>query len=138
MDWRLIAACLALSGCAISATTLEAMAVRDYVEVADLEEIDIARLYRQLKFGYVNDNFVIVVAGSRHFLIEFEIRCRSLRSKTFTAAMVDHRFDPSYLRPRDTIKGCPVYRIYKATPEQLREIKELSERIIEEQRAAEA
>ena len=41
--------------------------------------------------------------------------------------MVDHRKDPSYLRPTDTIRGCVIDNIYEPTIEQLVEIMELSD-----------
>ena len=40
--------------------------------------------------------------------------------------MVDHRYDPAYLHVGDTIRGCPVGGIFKATAAQLLEVKELS------------
>ena len=125
MRWILIAAAVLLTGCGSTSVPKEAWAVRDYVAVADLQEVENIRLFRQLRFGYLNDYFVMVVAGERHYLIEFAARCRALRSKVFTASMVDHRYDPSYLRVRDTIRGCPVGRIYKASVDQLLEVKKI-------------
>ncbi|MCH7822321.1 MAG: hypothetical protein IIA07_09905 [Proteobacteria bacterium] len=126
MSLRLIAAAVLLTGCGTMVVTQEARAVRDFIVVSELERVDIIRLHRQLYYTYVNDSFLTVSIGNRHYLVEFTSRCRALRSKTFTAAMVDHRYDPSYLRPHDTIRGCPIDRIYKATVEQLIEIKALS------------
>ena len=121
-----IAAAVLLTGCGTTVVSQEARAVRDFIVVSDLERVDIVRLYRQLDYDYVNDYYLTVSTGSRHYLVEFRRRCRALRKKTFTAAMVDHRYDPSYLHAGDTIRGCPVERIYKATAEQLKEIKALS------------
>jgi len=126
MSLRLIAAVVLLTGCGTMVVPQEALAVRDFVVVSELERVANIRLYRQLRYTYVNDYFVTVSTGTRHYLVEFGPRCRALRSKTFTAAMVDHRYDPSYLREDDTIRGCSVDRIYKATAEQLEEIKDLS------------
>ena len=126
MTWRLLAAAALLTGCVSTSIPQEAQAVRDYVVVSDLESVRFVRLYRQLRYGYVNDYFVTVAAGKRHYLVEFASRCRALRSKDFIAAMVDHRYDPAYLHVGDTIKGCPVGTIFEATAEQLLEVKELS------------
>ena len=129
MVLRLIAALLLLAGCSSTTVPQEARAVRDFVAVSELERVESIRLYRPLRYGYVNDYFVIVIVGERHYLLEFTARCRALRAKTFTAAMVDHRYDPSFLHARDTIRGCPVGKIYKASPKQLVEAKELSKSV---------
>ena len=126
MTWRLIAIAIVLTGCASTTVPQEAQAVRDYAVVSELEQVDFIRLYRQLRYGYVNDYFVIVEVGKRYYRAEFASRCRALRSKNFIAAMVDHRYDPAYLHVGDTIRGCPIGKIYEATPEQLLEVKELS------------
>lgn len=127
-------AALLLAACATTSIPREAEAVRDFVALSGLERIEAIRMYRQLRYGYVNDYFVIVVAGERHYLVEFTARCYSLRAKTFTAAMVDHRHDPSYLIEKDTIRGCVVGKIYEATPEQLIEVKQLSRSIRDQDR----
>ena len=123
---RLITVAVLLTGCGTTSVPQEAQAVRDFVAVSGLDPVHYIRHYRQLRYGFVNDYFVIVEVGNRHYLVEFGARCRALRSKTFTAAMVDHRYDPAYLKTGDTIRGCPVERMYKATDEQLIEIKGLS------------
>ncbi|NIS89961.1 MAG: hypothetical protein GTN98_07750 [Woeseiaceae bacterium] len=43
--------------------------------------------------------------------------------------MVDQRYDPSYIHEKDRIRGCPIGKIYEATPEELIEIKELSKSV---------
>ena len=127
MGLRFIAAAVLLAGCGTAVVTHEARAVRDFVVVSKLERVDnIRHYYRQLYYIYVNDNFLAVAVGNRHYLVEFGSICRALRRKEFTASMVDHLKDPSYLREGDTIRGCPVDKIYKATAEQLLEIKALS------------
>ena len=126
MSLRLIAAVVLLTGCGTMVVPQEVRAVRDFVVVSDLEQVDNIRLYRQLHYTYVNEYFLTVSVGNRHYLVEFGSRCRALHSEVFTPAMVDHRFDPSYLRERDTIRGCPVNRIFEATAEQLKEVKALS------------
>lgn len=124
-----VVAALLLAACGSTSTPREAEAVRDFVALSGLDRTEAIRMYRQLRYGYVNDYFVIVISGERHYLVEFTARCYSLRAKTFTAAMVDQRHDPSYLIEKDTIRGCPVGKIYRATPEQLIEVKQLSRSI---------
>ncbi len=127
MRLRLIAAGVLLAGCGTTIVPQEARAVRDFVAVSELERVDNVRhYYRQLHYTYVNDYFLAVAVGSRHYLVEFRSSCRSLRTSKITATMVDQLKDPSYLHEGDTIRGCPVERIYKSTEEQLKEIKALS------------
>ena len=125
----LTVAAFLLAGCSTTSVPRETAAVRDYVSVSELESVISIRLYQPLRYGYVNDYFVIVDAGSRHYLVEFAARCYSLRAKTYTASMVDQRYDPSYIHEKDTIRGCPIGKIYEATPEELVEIKELSKSV---------
>jgi hypothetical protein len=125
MRLTVIGAALLLTACGATSITPNTQAVRDYVTVEGLERVASVRMYRQLRYGYVNDYFVIVATGNRHYLVEFRARCRALTAKVFTAAMVDHRYDASYLRVDDTIRGCQVGKIYKATDEQLIEVKGL-------------
>ena len=127
MRLRLIAAGMLLTGCGTTIVPQEARAVRDFVVVSELERVDKVRhYYRQLHYTYVNDYFLFVSVGNRHYLIEFSSGCRALRTKNFTPTMVDQLKDPSYLHEGDTIRGCPVDKIYKSTAEQLVEIKQLS------------
>lgn len=46
-----------------------------------------------------------------------------------SVSMVDQRYDPSYIHEKDRIRGCPIGKIYEATPEELVEIKELSKSV---------
>jgi len=128
MSLRLIAAAVLLTGCGTVVVTEEVRAVRDFVAVSDLERADnIRHYYRQLHYTYVNDYFLAVAVGSRHYLVEFGSSCQALRNKNFVPSMVDHVKTPSYLNKGDTIRGCPVKSIYTATADQLEEIKALSE-----------
>jgi hypothetical protein len=124
MSLRLIAAAVLLTGCGTPVVPQEAQSVRDFVVVTDLQQIERIRLY-QLHYTYVNDYFVGASSGSGRYLVEFDSRCRALRSKDFTPAMVDSRFNSSYLSEGDTIRGCPIEGIYEATAEQLMEMKAL-------------
>ena len=126
MSTRLIAFAVLLTGCGTTIIPQETQAVRDFVVVSELESVENIRLYRQLYYTYVTDHFLAVSVGNRHYLVEFRTRCGALRSENFTPSMVDHRHDPSYLRTRDTIRGCPVDSIYKTTAEELKEVKILS------------
>lgn len=123
---RLVAVALLLAGCATTLEPNEVRAVRDFVALADLEQVDHIRLYRQPVFTYVNDYFITASVGDRHYLVEFGGRCRALRARGLSVSTIDHRKDLSYLKVPDTIRGCTTENFYQATVEQLIEIKEVS------------
>ncbi|MDJ0812715.1 MAG: DUF6491 family protein [Woeseiaceae bacterium] len=126
MNLRLAAIALLLGGCATAMEPSEVRAVRDFVALSDLERVDRIRLYRKPAFTYVNDYFITASVAERHYLVEFNGRCRALRARGLSVSTVDHRLDLSYLKVPDTIRGCPTEKIYRATVEQLVELKELS------------
>lgn len=126
MYLRLATSLLLLAGCATGVEPTEVRAVRDFLALTDLEQVDRIRLYRQPVFTYVNDYFITASVAERHYLIEFDGRCRALRARGLSISTIDHRQDLSYLKVPDTIRGCNTVRIFKATVEELVEIKELS------------
>jgi Family of unknown function (DUF6491) len=125
MNLKLILLAALLTGCGTGAVRQEVRAIHDFITVSDLEQVDIIRLYSQLNYSYVNDDFVTISVSDRHYLVEFSQRCWALSSNIFTTAMVDYRHDASYLRVGDTIRGCPIDKIFEATADQLKEIKAL-------------
>ena len=125
MRLRIVVLAVLLSGCGSAAVRQEVRAIHDFIVVSNLKQVDIIRLYSQLNYSYVNDDFVTISVSDRNYLVEFSSRCRALSSNIFTTAMVDYRHDASYLRVGDTIRGCPIDKIFEATPEQLKEIKAL-------------
>ena len=126
MYLRLAVIALLLAGCATTNEPSEVRAVRDFIALTELERVDRIRLYRQPVFTYVNDFFITASVAERHYLIEFNGRCRALRARGLSVSTIDHRLDLSYLKVPDTIRGCPTEKIYRATVEQLVELKELS------------
>ena len=126
MYLRLTASILLLAGCATAVEPTEVRAVRDFLALTDLRQVERIRLYRQPMFTYVNDYFVTASVGERHYLVEFNGRCRALRARGLTVSTIDQRQDLSYLKVADTIRGCNIERIFRATVEELVEIKELS------------
>lgn len=117
---------LMLAGCVTSEVRPEVAAVRDLIKLEQPDQVDQIRVLNQLHYQYVNDHYVSATQGSRHYLIEFTSRCAALRRGDYTPAMVDTRRDANYINAKwDTIRGCPIDRIYSLSAGQLLEIKQL-------------
>jgi hypothetical protein len=120
---------LVLAGCITSEVRPEVEAVRDLIRLEQPDQVDQIRVLNQLHYQYVNDHYVSVTQGSRHYLVEFTSRCRALRRGEYTPAMVDTRRDAKHISARwDTIRGCPIDRIYAVSAGQLLEIKQMHDR----------
>ena len=126
MYLRLVLAAIVLAGCTTGLIPKEVRAVRDYVALAELNRVDRIRLYKTLNYRYVNDYFVSVSIGNRHYLVEFDGNCRAIRSRGLNASVIDHRQSLNYIKVPDTIRGCPTDKIYELTEDQLLEIRSLS------------
>ena len=100
------------TGCAGSSQRLEAQntAIRDLIEVNELEEVDVVRFVRQLDGYTVNDYYVILSERKKRYLLEYGQRC----TRDFYGRVEpDYRTDPKAIRPRiDTYRGCRIKAIY--------------------------
>jgi hypothetical protein len=118
-------AAVVVAGCATIEAPQEKKVVNDFVVLSEMQEIDRIRGYQDLRFSIINEYFVVATDGDRHFLLEFDAGCRALSAGTFNALMMDHRQNFKILHRRDTIRGCPIAGMYKATAAQLHELKAL-------------
>lgn len=118
-----LAIAVLLTGCGSAPpVTPNVQAVHDFIAVSGFERTDQMRVDRRFNFSYVNDYFVSVSEGSRFYLIEFRTRCMNLRQQISSPSMVDHRRDASYIRASwDTIRGCPIDKIYAISQAELEE-----------------
>lgn len=97
-------------------------AIRDFIAVSGFERTDEMRVGRRFNYSYVNDYFVSASEGNRFYLIEFRTRCMNLRRQISSPAMVDHRRDASHIRASwDTIRGCPIEKIFEISEAELAE-----------------
>ncbi len=100
------------AGCAGSSEKLETQntAIRDLIEVNELEEVDVVRFVRQLDGYEVNDYYVILSERKKRYLLEYRQRC----ARDFYGRVEpDYRNDPKAIRPRiDTYRGCRIKAIY--------------------------
>lgn len=120
-----VMALAALSAC--SATPrhyADPQAVRDYIDVGELEAVQHIRTYSRDSMDYLNDYFILYKARTDEYLIEFRRICRELRENRTVAP--DHRYDHNRLRVNeDTIRGCRIGRIYPVTRAQAEELRNL-------------
>ncbi len=121
----LLVAAVSLAACSTAPEAPEAPdveAVRDFIAVAGFERTDQIRMSRHLSYGYVNDYFASASEGDRHYLIEFRSRCLNMRQTAPSVSTIDHRRGSSYIRASlDTLRGCPIERIYSISQAELDE-----------------
>ena len=104
----------------------DVLAVKDFVEVSGLEEVDRIRSDRASGFDELNLRYIIYNTRRQDYLIEFNRDCWEIRD-TFDI-QADHRQDPNYIRPRvDTIRGCRIHRAYALNEGQVEELKSMGE-----------
>ena len=125
-------ATLILAACSGTVSKLgpgkETEAVRDFVVASELEEVTRIRITNQVKYQYVNDYFIVFPTRRGDYLIEFRGRCSELRSRVWTADMVDIRVSTRALyADYDTLRGCSIGTIYELPEAQLEELKQLGD-----------
>lgn len=101
-----------VTACAGSSTRLEAQntAIRDLIEVNELEEVDVVRFVRQLDGYEINDYYVILSERKKKYLLEYRQRCTR---DFYGRVQPDIRNDPKAIRARiDTYRGCQIRAIY--------------------------
>jgi hypothetical protein len=119
--FALLAACAA-----VPETPPDTQAIRDYVEVTELRQVDQLRtsLGRD-EWEPMTRRFVIYTGRDGHFLLEFSNPCREMfDNSTITA---DRRYDRYVMRQGiDTLRGCRIDKIYPLTEAQAQEIEALA------------
>jgi hypothetical protein len=126
MKHVVFAAAVLVAGCATSDVVRETSVIDDYIVLSEMVEVDRIREYRGMRVGYLNDDYAAAFEGDRIYLIRFDTGCKLLSSGGMSSMMVDHRLSYRVLHRRDTIRGCPIDRIYVATEVHLEEIAELA------------
>ena len=99
-------------------------AVRDYLEVGELEDVEHIRTFSRDSMEYVSDYHILYKARTSEYLIEFKRICREFRENRTVAP--DRRYDYNRLRSNeDTIRGCKIGKIYPLTTAQAEELRNL-------------
>ena len=114
-----------LTACATTRQEEQITAVRDFIEVNELENTDSIRTrYDRIDQQVLNDRFVIVSIRKEQYLLEYPYPCRE---------------DPFTRRPRpdirrdstaiyagsDTFRGCQISALYAITEDQAQELKNM-------------
>lgn len=101
-------------------------AVRDFIEVRDLEELDTLKSGMNDGWRAVGDTFVIYSGRRDEYLVEFARRCYELRDHSRITP--DKRWDSTQIRAKfDTIRGCRIARIYALDEAEVAELENIGE-----------
>ena len=104
----------------------DVVAIQDFIEVSELEEVDRIRTDRADGFDELNLRYIIYNTRRQDYLIEFNRDCWEIRDAFDIRP--DHRHDTNYIRPRiDTIRGCTIHRAYELNEGQVEELKDMGE-----------
>ena len=116
-----------LTACAgTSEVPADTQAVRDYVAVGELAEVDRVRTHGSDRWTPLTNTFVLYSGRDGAVLLEFSRECREM----FDIATItpDRRYDYNFMRRgTDTLRGCRIDRMYPLTDAQAEEIKTLVE-----------
>jgi hypothetical protein len=118
----LLAAC---AGQQLTDTSKVEEAVRDYIEVHQLPEVDKLRSSRFDHWTEIDRNFLVYETRDEVFLVEFGRACYQL-DETPVVADIRHDQDTVYAR-FDTIRGCRISKLYAVTENDVAELTALGE-----------
>jgi len=98
-------------------------AVKDFIEVSELEETESARTRDQYSYTVLSEEFIVVRSRHDHYLVQFTRKCRELDDPRPTP---DIRHERNKIRARfDTIRGCHIDKIYPIDKVQAEELESL-------------
>ena len=100
--------------------------IDDFIEVADLKEVNRFRYRGELHHKQISKDYIIVYDGkdkSPH-LLAFNRRCHNVSEEIATP---DRRYEARSLDARtDTYRGCRIRNLYELTPGQAIELSDLT------------
>ena len=99
--------------------------IADYIQVAELREVDAVRSFESLQHRVISEDYIILYDRRRSHLATFRRPCRELYDVDVTP---DIRFDGNTVRARfDTIRGCRIDALYEISAGQAEELMQLGE-----------
>ena len=99
--------------------------IADYIQVAELREVDAVRSFESLQHRVISEDYIILYDRRRSHLATFRRPCRELYDVDVTP---DIRFDGNTVRARfDTIRGCRIEALYEISAGQAEEIMQLGD-----------
>ena len=127
-----IAAAFILAACASQDEQVEEstqdvnQAVRDFVDLRELEELDALKSGTNDSWQLLDDRFIIYSGRRDTYLVEFGRRCYELNDNTRITP--DKRWDANRVRARfDTIRGCRIAKIYGLDEAEVAELENIGE-----------
>jgi hypothetical protein len=101
-------------------------AIRDFIDVRQLEEADNMATGSNDGWMTLNDRFIIYNGRRDSYLVEFVRRCYELTDNSRITP--DRRWDSNYIRAKfDTIRGCRIAAIYPLTEAEIAELENIGE-----------
>jgi hypothetical protein len=122
---------LLLSACAAQdqkqlSTQDELQAVRDFIAVRNLAEVNSMRVSNSDSWTEISGRFLVYKGGRRTHLVEFNRRCIELESSS--RIVPDRRWELNTVRPRfDTLRGCRIDKIYALSEAEAEELEHIGE-----------
>jgi len=121
-----LAACASQEEQAEESTQDMNQAVRDFIELRELEELDRLKSGTNDGWQQLDDRFIIYNGRRETYLVEFIRRCYELNDDTRITP--DKRWDSNTVRARfDTIRGCLIARIYGLDEAEVAELENIGE-----------
>jgi len=122
----LLSACASQGDTPQQSTQDKTQAVRDFIEVRELAEVDKMASASSDSWTALEERFLLYEGRRATHLVEFTRRCFELEDNSRIVA--DERWDASNIRARfDTIRGCRIHRIYALTEDEVAELESIGE-----------
>ena len=101
-------------------------AVRDFVEVRDLEEVDAITTGTSDSWDELSLEFILYEGRRETYLVEFVRPCYELRDNSRITP--DKRWDTNKIRAKfDTLRGCRLKSVYQLTEAEVAELESIGE-----------
>lgn len=104
----------------------EEQAVRDFIEVRELAEVNQIRVRDSAGWDKITGKFIIYNTRRESFLFVFARNCHELDD--YTNIVADVRHSPNVINARfDTLRGCRIDKIYALTEAEVAELQQIGE-----------
>ncbi len=101
-------------------------AVKDFIEVRELEQTDKLRSHRSKGWDEITNRYIIYRGHRQDYLVAFSQPCWQLSDTSWIIA--DERSDPNYIRAKfETLRGCRIAEIYPLTSAEVAELENIGE-----------
>lgn len=115
-----------LVACATTGQEERISAVKDFIEVNELEKADSIRTFDRLDQHVLNERFVIVSTRKEQYLLEYPYPCRD--DPVTRLPKPDIRRDARTIYAgSDTFRGCQIRALYAISEDQAEELKNMGE-----------